>query len=178
MEPDMSLKWSGRNQCGLMVCPVTLRTCDRRHSCNHQWATRANRNLRPMNHRSGSRQHHRAVTRISAGSQGMQCFSTLRPRTKTQAKMKPTLFSPKEAPGKGDHCLPALSVIMRSGGSVAEVVKTERGANLLSDLTCASFKQAGKQRNSRWHPRLFITIWSHKVAQIITAQMQMRWSPT
>ena len=32
---------------------------------------------------------------------------------------------------------------------VAEIVKTERGAYLLSDLACVSFKQAGKQRNSR-----------------------------
>ena len=62
-----------------------------------------------MSHRSGSRQHHRAVTRISAASQGTQCFSTLRPQTKAQ--VKPTLF-----PGEGDHRLPVLSVIMRSGG--------------------------------------------------------------
>ena len=54
----------------------------------------------------------------------------------------------------------------------------EGGAYLLSDLTCASFKQAGKQRNSRWRPRLFITTWPRKVAQIITARVQRRWSPT
>ena len=57
-------------ECGLMVRPVTLRTCDRRHSCNHQWATRANRNLRPMSHHSGLHQHHQAVSRISAASRG------------------------------------------------------------------------------------------------------------
>ena len=43
---------------------------------------------------------------------------------------------------------------------------------------CIIQSQAEKQRNSRWRPQLFITIWSHKVMQIITARMQMRWSPT
>ena len=41
--------------------------------------------------------------------------------------MKPTLFPPEEAPGEGDHRLPALSVIMKSGGSVEEIVKTKSG---------------------------------------------------
>ena len=43
---------------------------DRRHSCNHQWAMRADWNLRPMSYRSGSHWHHQAVTRISAASGG------------------------------------------------------------------------------------------------------------
>ena len=34
---------------------------------------------------------------------------------------------PEEAPSEGNHRLPALSVIMRSGGSVAKIVKTESG---------------------------------------------------
>ena len=37
---------------------------------------------------------------------------------------------PEEAPGEGDHYLPALSVIMRSGGSVVEIMKMEREGGL------------------------------------------------
>ena len=171
MEPDTSLKWSACNQCGLMVCPVTLRTCNRRRSCNHQRA------MRPMSHHSGSHQHHWAVTRISAASRETQCFSTLRPQTKAQAKMKPMLSPPpKKHPAK---VITRLSVIMRSGGSMAKIVKTESGAYLFKrPRVCIIQSQAGKQKNSRWHLRLFITIWSRKIVQIITACMQMRWSPT
>ena len=55
--------------------------------------------------------------------------------------MKPMLFLPEEAPGKGGYHLPALSVIMRSGGSVAKIVKTvSGGAYLFSNLACVSFR--------------------------------------
>ena len=52
------------------------------------------------------------------------------------------------------ECSLVMEVIMDNGTVfhseiVAEIVKTERGAYLLSDLVCALFRQAGKQRNSR-----------------------------
>ena len=59
---------------------------------------------------------------------------------------------------------------------VAKIMKTERGGlPFKRPRMCIIQRLAVKRRNLRWLPRLFITIWSCKVVQIVTACMQMRW---
>ena len=77
------------------------------------------------------------------------------------------------------HYIPNTEVYIYSGRrKCGENHENGGGVPFKRPRMCIVQRQAGKQRNSRWRPQLFITIWSRKVAQIITARMQMRWSPT